>query len=422
MMKKRVLFFSLLLGPFSQEVLAGNQINESVDDKYVEAGDALQFAIPLTGFFAAWLHDDAQGAKQLALSIAASQTIVQVSKQIVGRRRPNDSSNMSFPSGHSAAAFSGASFLQSRYGAAWGIPAYAGATFVAVSRMHGNRHHADDVLTGGAISFLMNQYLIAPYDKEGVTLSMAPTDGGLSLGVRISNEFFSKQAKPAYEKRVAALEGHRFELNVGFTLDDSLAKENVPSNTLIDEYQPFAAVNYTYQLNNNSQLEIDFAPNETRRRGESTTNFEFDGTSYFQGEDIYVAFRQWHLLTNYYRHFDVTDAVKMSVGAGLAAYFIETEIDLEDGGKYASDNAVKLLPNATVNVNVLLTKKLHLVGKVQYQLWDDDSVTSFEAGTLYDLNKEWDIGVKYLKQYSDWQSQSFDYESDSVILTIANRF
>ena len=60
---------------------------------------------------------------------------VGIGKFLVDKRRPNEANNLSYPSGHSVASFSGAAFLQSRYGSAWGIPAYAGAFFVGYSRI-----------------------------------------------------------------------------------------------------------------------------------------------------------------------------------------------------------------------------------------------------------------------------------------------
>ncbi|WP_047043289.1 phosphatase PAP2 family protein [Vibrio mexicanus] len=146
---------------------ADNAITQTVTDDHVVAGDFIQIALPATGLFAAWLNDDAEGVKQLTYSLATTVGIVQAGKFAVGRLRPNASNNASFPSGHTAAAFSGAAFLQSRYGAKWGIPAYLAASYVGVSRIHGNRHYADDVLAGAGIAFLTNQFFVSRYTPEG---------------------------------------------------------------------------------------------------------------------------------------------------------------------------------------------------------------------------------------------------------------
>ena len=113
-----------------------------------------EIAVPVTGLVAAWLHDDGEGAKQLAYSFGTTIAIVHTGKFAVGRTRPNASNTASFPSGHTAAAFSGAAFLQSRYGSSWGIPGYIAASYVGASRIYGNRHYADDVVAGAGIAFL----------------------------------------------------------------------------------------------------------------------------------------------------------------------------------------------------------------------------------------------------------------------------
>ncbi len=421
-MKKSLIAATIALSVLSQHSFAKNAINESVSDEYVEAGDTLQFAIPLTGLFAAWLHDDAQGAKQLALSVAASQAIVQSTKHIVNRRRPNDASNMSFPSGHAAAAFSGAAFLQSRYGAAWGIPAYAAASFVGLSRMHGNRHHADDILAAASISFLVNQYLISPFNSENMMMTAMPTEDGFALGVSISNGFFSKQSKQAYQQRTLGDLNHRFELAIGSNQEDSLGKAGLPGDNLVDEHQPYSALNYTYQMDNNKELEIDFAPNETRRRGEAKQNFSFQGQNYNKGEDIYLAFRQWSLGASYYHQMQLTENLKVSAGAGITTYLLDLETDLENGGKHARESDLKALPGLNAKVDFEILKDLHLIGKAHYQQWQSDKVSYAEAGVRYELNKEWDIGLKYQSQHADWKSKSLTYNTNSVALTIANRF
>ncbi|WP_394200402.1 hypothetical protein [Shewanella waksmanii] len=75
-----------------------NEINRSVNDSIVKAGDMLQILLPATGYFAAWLHDDFEGAKQLTYATLSTQLIIHGVKETVGRKRPNESSWNSFPS------------------------------------------------------------------------------------------------------------------------------------------------------------------------------------------------------------------------------------------------------------------------------------------------------------------------------------
>lgn len=75
-------------------------------------------------------------------------------KHTIHEMRPDGTDNHSFPSGHTAAAFCGATTLMHEYRkvSPWiGVAGYAVATTVAVDRVRRNRHHWGDVVAGAAI-------------------------------------------------------------------------------------------------------------------------------------------------------------------------------------------------------------------------------------------------------------------------------
>ena len=71
-------------------------------------------------------------------------------KYAFNRTRP-DGSGQSFPSAHASGAFSTATVLQMMYGPKAGVPAYALATLVAISRVDSDKHFASDVLMGAVL-------------------------------------------------------------------------------------------------------------------------------------------------------------------------------------------------------------------------------------------------------------------------------
>jgi membrane-associated phospholipid phosphatase len=78
-------------------------------------------------------------------------------KYTVGEARPDTGKANSFPSGHTAQAFTAATFLSREYGDRSifvSIGAYATATTVGVFRMLNNRHWVSDVLVGAGIGIL----------------------------------------------------------------------------------------------------------------------------------------------------------------------------------------------------------------------------------------------------------------------------
>lgn len=82
---------------------------------------------------------------------------VYLTKHAVGVRRPDGSDSRSFPSGHSAWAFMGATYTAIELGdvSPWyAAGAYAFATGVAVQRVVTDRHHAADVVAGAGIGII----------------------------------------------------------------------------------------------------------------------------------------------------------------------------------------------------------------------------------------------------------------------------
>ena len=65
-----------------------------------------------------------------------SQMWVQALKFSVQRTRPDESNDLSFPSGHSASGFATAAVLHRHFGWKAGVPAYVVAGYVATARVH----------------------------------------------------------------------------------------------------------------------------------------------------------------------------------------------------------------------------------------------------------------------------------------------
>ncbi len=137
-------------------------IQEHVQDKqplgqdWTHVGDVLGAAYTEVGMMGALYLCGRVGEKPEIVETTAQMfegwSIASLSvltlKPIVGRERPDGSDSFSFPSYHSAGAFSIATTLQLRHGLWAGVPAYAGAAFIAFSRIEANKHYASDVFFG----------------------------------------------------------------------------------------------------------------------------------------------------------------------------------------------------------------------------------------------------------------------------------
>ncbi len=182
-------------------ILAAISANTLASEKSLkQAGDILQMALPISALGVTFLKGDTEGSWQLAKSTGTTIAITHALKFASQKRRPDFSSNSSFPSGHTATAFSGASFYYTRYGAKWGVPAYALAAYTGWSRVNGEKHYWDDVVAGASIAILSNLYFTKPI-SEDVLISPRVEGDSLGLNLLISNAAFgNKPSRASYTK------------------------------------------------------------------------------------------------------------------------------------------------------------------------------------------------------------------------------
>lgn len=111
-------------------------------------------------------------------------------KHSIHSMRPDGTDNKSFPSGHTAIAFCGATTLHKEYGkiSPWiSVAGYAVATITAVDRVRRNRHHWGDVLAGATIGVISAEAgyrlgdLITGEKAKNVDVAVSPC--GLQLFV-----------------------------------------------------------------------------------------------------------------------------------------------------------------------------------------------------------------------------------------------
>ena len=112
-------------------------------------------------------------------------------KHTIHKMRPDRTDNHSFPSGHAAFAFAGATLMANEYGhvSPWiTVGGYAVATFTAVDRVRRNRHNCGDVVVGAAVGVAAAEAgyylggLILP-DHKNYSLSVSPV--GMNLVVKL---------------------------------------------------------------------------------------------------------------------------------------------------------------------------------------------------------------------------------------------
>ena len=172
---KRLFLISLLLLCVSKATAQQAAITSS--------GDVLQLALPAAAFASTliWNDDESKPTWQFVKAYGSSLVLEQALKHIVQKPRPDGSDNLSFPSGHTTSAFSGAAFLQRRYGWKYGIPSYIVASYVGYTRIQAKKHDGWDVLAGATIGIGTAYLFTKPYRKKAVDVSLQRINGGFMM-------------------------------------------------------------------------------------------------------------------------------------------------------------------------------------------------------------------------------------------------
>tara|TARA_X000001036_G_scaffold25927_2_gene21609 strand:+ start:5912 stop:6484 length:573 start_codon:yes stop_codon:yes gene_type:complete len=151
------------------------------------AGDLFQIAIPIAGLSYTYFSDDAMGRGQFWKSFLSSLSLTYALKHTIDKRRPNGHCCESFPSGHTAAAFSGAMFIQNRYGYKYGVPSIILASYVGYSRVYAKKHYWEDVFVGALISTVSSIIFTDRIDDNySTSISLSPFSNKLSINLFIN--------------------------------------------------------------------------------------------------------------------------------------------------------------------------------------------------------------------------------------------
>lgn len=159
---------------------------------------ALSTVAPLTlGLFAAGRA--ASGTRfraatyDLAQATLVSGLYTEALKRAVGRERPDGSNSLSFPSGHTSNAFAWATVASRHYGPKVGLPAYAAAGLIGISRIERDKHHLSDVVAGAVLGTIVGKTVVRKDGEPegGRRLALVPmTDAnGTGLGAGVHFEF-----------------------------------------------------------------------------------------------------------------------------------------------------------------------------------------------------------------------------------------
>jgi PAP2 superfamily protein len=116
----------------------------------------------------------------LIQSIAMAEALTQALKYTTRRERPDLSGRNSFPSGHAADTFAFATALERHLGWRYAAPAYAFASYVAISRLPADRHWFSDVMFGTAVGIIAGR-TVTSREAHPFPVAVNYIPGGVSV-------------------------------------------------------------------------------------------------------------------------------------------------------------------------------------------------------------------------------------------------
>jgi membrane-associated phospholipid phosphatase len=130
-----------------------------------------------------WGRSDPVGFRQYVYGLTSTVVFTHGLKVATGVERPDGSDKRSFPSEHTAVAFSSIGFLAYRYGdqiSKYKPGLFAAGALTAIGRVQGNKHRWGDVIVGAGIGWL-NGYLWTDPIRTDRAFYLTPLPSGVSL-------------------------------------------------------------------------------------------------------------------------------------------------------------------------------------------------------------------------------------------------
>ncbi len=182
---------SLAVAQFEDPEGVARFLNQPVIDEFADFGNIwgdirLQAPLALGVWGVGGLSGDAEMADlgfDLSRSLLLTYGTVSALKVTFNRTRPNGD-DYSFPSGHTAAAFSTAGVVSRRYGGWAGGVAIGLGVLTGLGRMEDKKHYASDVVAGATIGWIIGRNAARPARAEGVGWQLVPYGQGLAVAGR----------------------------------------------------------------------------------------------------------------------------------------------------------------------------------------------------------------------------------------------
>ena len=382
-------------------LLMNGSIAYASDQDIVDAGDALQYLLPASAYLGTTIARDKEGAIMYTKSLITQGVVVAAGKEIARKFRPSGTSTKSYPSGHTAAAFSGASFLYTRYGRAYGIPAYALAAFTGYSRVVADAHHVDDVLSGMSVGLFSNWFWVSPHESRVVAYPSVYNDK-YYLNLKLSEDpgkkkkaDRSKRGKYRYalyfgpaDQRDNVVRSPNNSNGTPFNLV-SFSERNDPTTT--------ATVEFDARLTESSELRFSIEPFEARDIGQFAQPVNFAGDTFPANTDIISRYRLTELRLQYQYNLLPHGQWDFKIGGALSVQRTVVELITDDDPPSSSGRVDdwNILPLLHLQGAYNIGTNMALIAEGSWISTSDDEHLDASLMFNYMFDRHWDAGLGY---------------------------
>ena len=297
-----------------------------------DLGDDLTVGLPVAAMALTALKRDGEGGVQLARTMVLTGAGAGAFKAIGDKTRPDaGTGRQSFVSGHSAGGFIGASYMYTRYGKGWGIPAYGLAILTAYSRVCAQKHFADDVLGGALVAMMANWYSTSPIEGSG-RLYPSFTSNGIELSW---SGFFGGNRHPADIDNFDSK--YRVIFEFGPVVQDKNIVRSPNDGLVIDlealeaEFHMTARMIVDYKINDKQDLRFWYGPMGMTDFASPTQPFTIGQTTFDPNDGngaIFDSNYRWWDVRGTWR-YKFVDNGSFYARAGLGIQFSRTEFEVE---------------------------------------------------------------------------------------------
>lgn len=384
-------------------------------DDIRDLGDITQLLPGVFALTANLVIGDREGLKQFGYVAGTTLVTTHGLKEIVDKTRPDGTEDNSFPSGHTSASVMGAAYIWRRYGPKWGAPASLLAAYTGVSRVRGQKHFADDVISGAALGLISNWLWTDPID-ERVRISLFPTNGG--AGLNIEYDPSTRSANRSYDDETETIPSHLFLWEIGLAdVTRNLAISPNPGGSSIDwrfdqDSNPTtsALVSVGWQLSAESRhgVYLAFAPFEVRESFDVLDDLDFSGEVIVAGSTA----RSRYVANDYRVGYGYTllDSKRFNLTLGASLAVFDSVLELSSGDIKAKTGDTIVRPMVAARMTAAPANRWLIYAA--YNTWQDSEVAiqDVTAQLAFRIDDSWALSLGY--RYVDRQIDVDDLFSD----------